>query len=335
MPVAIFDGHNDLLTRADHGSFSRGRPDGHLDLPAMRAGGLRGGIFAVCVPSEGSGIGDQLAPPVSREFAAAYCTVAAGRLHALERDGALRIARRIEDLDAALTDDGPPAAVLHLEGAEAIDPELESLELWHAAGLRSLGPVWSRANAFATGAPIPGPRAPDNGPGLTGAGARLVRACAHLGIAVDLSHINETGFWDVARLQAGPLVVSHAGVYALSPTARNLTDAQLDEVGASGGLIGIVFGPRFLRADCQPDPDTSLSLIAAHARHVADRIGVAHVALGSDFDGTTIPAALGGAAGLPALLDELEAAGFSSAEIGMIAAQNWRRVLAAWWQPGA
>ena len=183
-----------------------------------------------------------------------------------ERDGALRIARSVTDLDAAREDDAsPPVAVLHLEGVEAIDPALEALELWYAAGLRSLGPVWSRANAFASGVPFRFPSSPDTGPGLTDAGRALVLRCAELGILLDLSHINEAGFSDVAGLDAGPLVASHSGVHALCPTSRNLTDAQLDAIAASGGLVGIVFAVTFLRPDFANDPDTPLALIVEHA----------------------------------------------------------------------
>ena len=89
------------------------------------------------------------------------------------------------------------------------------------------------------------------------------------------------------------MVARHSGVHALCPTSRNLLDSQLDAIGSSGGLVGIVFAVPFLRADFADDPDTPLSLIAEHARYVADRIGVAHVALGSDYDGATIPAPLG------------------------------------------
>src|SRR5947208_1279603 len=82
---------------------------------------------------------------------------------------------------------------------------------------------------------------PDTGPGLTPAGVELVRACAELGVLVDVSHLNEKGFWDLARLELGPIVASHSGVHALSAASRNLTDAQLDAIGESGGLVGIVF----------------------------------------------------------------------------------------------
>jgi len=223
-------------------------------------------------------------------------------------------------------------AVLHLEGAEAIDPDLEALELWHAAGLRSLGLVWSRPNAFASGVPFRFPSSPDTGPGLTDAGRALVRRCAELGILVDLSHLNEAGFWDVAALGAGPLVASHSGAHALCAASRNLTDAQLDAIVASGGLIGIVFACSFLRPDFADDEDTPLELVVAHVRHVRDRIGAAHVAFGSDFNGATVPAPLGDVAGMPRLVAALRADGFTQEELEAIAWGNWRRVLGAWWQ---
>jgi membrane dipeptidase len=338
----VFDGHNDALTSDDHALLATGRPDGHLDLPRMRDGGVRGAIFAVFTPSEveerqpvqrDDGVLEfELAAEVPHRDAAAFASSAAGRLVALERDGQVRIARGVADLDAAAEDDGPPAAVLHLEGAEAIDPELESLELWYAGGLRSLGPVWSRPNRFAHGVPFLSPSSPDTGPGLTHAGAELVKRCAELGILVDLSHLNEAGFWDVAALDVGPLVASHSAAHQLCPTSRNLTDRQLDAVASTGGLVGIVFACPFLRADFADDPDTPLELIARHAAYVADRIGIEHVGLGSDFDGATIPASLGDVAGVPRVLDALAAEGFNDDEVARVAWGNWRRVLGTWWK---
>jgi membrane dipeptidase len=341
-PIPIFDGHNDALTAPGHAELESGRAGRHLDLPRMRAGGMRGGIFAVFTdsrevfedpqPGPGGVLARPLSPRVGQARAAATSTSAAGRLFALERRGAVRIARSVADLDAANVDDGPPVAVLHFEGAEAIDTRLESLETWYAAGLRSIGPVWSRSNAFAHGVPFVFPSSPDTGPGLTRAGVELVKRCAEFGIAIDLSHMNEAGFWDVARLDAGPLIVSHAGVHAISPGSRNLLDAQIDAVAASGGVIGIVFACFFLRPDFANDPDTPLELIVEHVRYIADRVGVQHVAFGSDFDGATIPAPLGDVTGYPRLLEALAAAGFDRAELRAIAWDNWRRVLDAWWR---
>ena len=341
---AVFDGHNDALTSDDHAQIADGRSGGHLDLPRMRAGGVRGAIFSVFtrsaggarehpVPRDDGVLEFEPAPPVEHAVAAADATAVAGRLLALERAGHVRLARSGADLDRARDDEaGPPAAVLHLEGAEAIDPGLEALELWYEAGLRSVGPVWSRPNAFAHGVPFISPSTPDTGPGLTDAGRALVRRCAELGIMIDVSHLNEAGFWDVARLDVGPIVATHSAVHSLCPTSRNLLDSQLDAIGGSGGLAGIVFACPFLRADFADDPDTPMSLIAQHARYVADRIGVAHVALGSDYDGATIPAQLGDVAGTPKLLDALAAAGFDESECRQVAWDNWRRVLGAWWR---
>jgi membrane dipeptidase len=345
--VPVFDGHNDALTHDEAADLTQRLEHGDLDLPRMREGGMRGGIFALFSPSpEGEakvggftadaaaasgGYAKPLAAPVPHEVAAAEALAAAGRLFALERVGEVTVARSIADVDRALEEGAPPVAVLGMEGAEAIDPALEGLPAWHALGLRCLGPVWSRANAFATGVQFVFPSTPDIGPGLTDAGVALVKACAELGILVDLSHMNERGFWDVAGLELGPLVASHAGAHAVAAASRNLTDRQLDAIADSDGLVGVVFATVFTRPDFASDPDTPLSTIAAHARYVADRIGVEHVALGSDFDGATVPAALGDVAGLPRLLDALRATGFSEAELERIAWSNWRRVLDAWW----
>lgn len=341
--IPIFDGHNDALTHEYRELLVTGGGDGHLDLPRMRQAGVRGGIFAVFVdsrvkhdgftPEPGVPYVHPLPPRVQHGRAAGVAATTAGRLLTLERQGAVRVARSIGDIDAAAEDDGPPAVVLHFEGAEAIDRGLASLETWYAAGLRSLGPVWSRPNAFGHGVPFAFPSSPDTGPGLTRAGQALVRRCAELGIAIDLSHLNEAGFWDAARLDAGPLIVSHAGVHALSACSRNLTDAQIDAVAGSGGLIGIVFACYFLRADFANEPETTpLGQIVEHVRYVADRVGVEHVAFGSDFDGATIPSELGDVAGYPKLLDALRDAGFAEHEIRAIAWDNWRRVLDAWWR---
>jgi membrane dipeptidase len=342
--LPVFDGHNDALTDPDHALLASGRDDGHLDLPRMELGGMRGGIFSVFTDSAQASwepvardddvVEFPYAAAVGHEAAAAHASEVAGRLLALERQGALRVARTIGDVDRAFKGDGPPVAVLHLEGAEAIDPGLEALDLWYAAGLRSLGPVWSRANDFGHGVPFISPSSPDVGPGLSRAGRELVMRCAELGILVDLSHLNEAGFWDVERLSVGTLVASHSAAHALCPSSRNLTDRQLDAIGASGGLVGIIFSCPFLRRDFAVDESTPLELIAQHARYVADRIGVEHVGLGSDFDGTVIPRAIGDVAGLPRVLDALAAAGFSEEEVRAIAWENWRRTLAGWWEAG-
>jgi membrane dipeptidase len=332
--VQVFDGHNDALSlrvaAADVAAFLSGDGEGHLDLPRAAQGGMTGGCFAVytCAPDEGDYDSGAYFAPVDQQRALPEALAQAAFLLRLERasGGALRIARSAADLDA-----GGFAAVLHLEGAEPIGPRLDELEVLYAAGMRSLGLVWSRRNAFATGVPFAFPGSPDQGPGLTDAGRALVRACGELGVLVDVSHLNERGFWDVAELSDRPLVASHSGAHVLCASPRNLTDAQLRAVGERRGIVGINFHVGFLRADGADEPDTSLALIVEHAAHVAQVAGPECVGLGSDFDGATMPAALGDVTGLPALFEALRGAGFSDAELEGIAWRNWRRVLEASW----
>ena len=155
--------------------------------------------------------------------------------------------------------------------------------------------------------------------------------CNELGILVDLSHLNAQGFWDVAKISAAPLVATHSNVHALSPTPRNLTDAQLDVIALSGGVVGLNYAVGFLRPDGRPNPETSLTAIADHARYIADLIGVRHLALGSDFDGAMMPEDLSDVTRLPFLLDALRDVGFSEEEVAAIAYRNWVRVLAETW----
>jgi membrane dipeptidase len=339
----VIDGHNDVLSHLHE----EGAPDDAIlaedaaavTVPRARAGGFVAGMFAVLPPAgdwdvqrTAGGYEIPYAPAVPWEESARSVAALGARLFRLldAADGQVRLVRDADDLDACLAGEAL-GVVFHMEGAEAIDTDLDALAVWHAAGLRSLGLVWSRPNAFAHGVPFRFPATPDTGPGLTGAGERLVRRCAELGIAVDLSHLNAAGFWDVARIDAGPLIASHSGVYELCTYTRNLTDDQLDAIARSGGLVGINFDVGSLRADGGDDADTPLSRIADHARYVAERCGVEHVALGSDFDGATMPADVPDASAYQGVLAALEAAGFADHEVDQIAWGNWRRVLAAAW----
>lgn len=332
----IFDGHHDSLTRPGHEDLAGGKQGGHLDLPRAAQAGLVASFWAIWCEGEGTvlepevlpggGYDEPLAPELGHDSAAAQAGVAAGRLLGLERKGALRVVRGTDDIARSL-DDGIHAAIMHLEGAEPIDPELESLDFWYSAGLRSIGPVWSRSNAFADGVRFVFPSGPDTGGGLTEAGRNLVAGCNRLGILVDVSHLTEKGFFDVVETTDSPVVATHCGAHAIAPASRNLTDDQLGEIGRSNGIVGIPYIVDFIRDDGRMDSDTPLSTVVAHVRHVADLIGVEHVGLGSDFDGGSIPDELGDVTGLPRLLDELATAGFDPDEVEAIAWGNWNRVI--------
>jgi len=249
-----------------------------------------------------------------------------------ESNGEVEIVRDVSQLRRCL-DSGTVAAILHLEGAEPIDPELNALEVLFRAGLRSLGLVWSRPNAFGEGVPFRFPSSPDTGPGLTAAGKELVQACNRMGIMLDLSHLNERGFWDVAGISTAPLVATHSNAHALTATPRNLLDTQLDAIRDSGGLVGVNFAVQFSREDGRREANTPIGDLVRHFAYLCDRMGPDHVAFGSDFDGATIPDELRDAAGLPRLVESLRRAGFDDATLRKLAQENWLRVLGQTWRP--
>ena len=310
-------------------------------------GGFAGGMFAIFVPSPknqvtsarqctrpclGTAPGAPMPPPLDLATAQAAVSSMASILFRIEREanGRVRICRTVEDIRHCM-EAGALAAVLHIEGAEAIDPEFETLDVLHQAGLRSLGPVWSRPNAFGHGVPFRCPSSPDTGPGLTDLGKELIRACNRLKILIDLSHLNERGFWDVAELSDAPLVATHSNAHAFSPHSRNLTDEQLKAIRETGGMVGVNFAVSFLRADGRQDSDTPVELIVDHVEHMIKQVGEDGVGFGSDFDGAMIPKGLGNAAGLPALVEVMRARGYGEPLIEKLCFRNWLRVLERTW----
>jgi membrane dipeptidase len=205
------------------------------------------------------------------------------------------------------------------------------LEETYERGLRSLGLVWSRPNAYAHGVPFKFPSSPDTGPGLTEAGKSLVRECNRLGVLVDLSHLNERGFWDVARTTEAPLVATHSNAHALCPASRNLTDEQLDAIRDSDGMVGVNFAVAFLREDGGESEDTPLETVIRHVDYLVERVGIDRVGFGSDFDGAKVPKDIGDVSGLPNLLTALHDAGYNEVELRKLAHENWIRVLRATW----
>ena len=346
--VPVFDGHNDVLLRLWKDAapdaeqrFLDGLEGGHLDLLRCRAGGMAGGFFAMFVPSRGqdlSGVvqlagGEAPMPPTPDLADAQAATVAmTSILLRIERlsAGGVRICRTVADIRAAMAD-GALATILHIEGAEAIDPDFRMLDVLEAAGLRSIGPVWSRPNIFGHGVPFRYPSSPDTGPGLTELGKELVRQCNRRRMVVDLSHINEKGFWDVARLSTAPLVATHSNVHAECAASRNLTRLQLDAIRASRGVVGLNFATSFLRADGKASADTPFDDLLRHLDAMLDALGEDGVAIGSDFDGALIPKAIGDAAGLPRLVDAMRAHGYGDALVRKIAHENWLALLERTW----
>lgn len=320
--------------------FLTGR-DGAIDVPSAQAGGFAGGFFAVFVPSPmdfdfmmaemaKDSYDMPLPDPIDWEDALAVVVSQAAILFALEARGALVVCRTVADLRAALAA-GQMAAIFHIEGAEAIDADLNTLDVLYQAGLRSLGPVWSRKTIFGHGVPFRYPSGPDIGPGLTDHGLRLVQRCNDLGIMVDLSHLNEAGFWDVARHSTAPLVATHSNAHAVCPHARNLTDDQLRAIAESDGMVGLNFAVAFLRDDGKKVPGVPLEQMVRHLDHLIAVVGEDRVGFGSDYDGAVVPNDLTTCAGLPKLRAVLRAHGYDDALMQKLCQENWLRVLEKTW----
>jgi membrane dipeptidase len=343
MTIPFFDGHNDTLLKLlevpaaeKERPFIDGMAGAHIDGPKAKAAGMAGGFFAMFPPPLKGGLGTTIAsagtpagslPP---ELALADAQVStfemASILLRLERMGAVAVCRTAAEVRGAIAE-GRLATVFHIEGAEAIDTEFRSLDVLYAAGLRSIGLVWSRQNTFGTGVPFRHNADPDIGPGLSEAGKELVRLCDRMGIMVDLSHLNAAGFRDVAALSSKPLVATHSNVHAISPHARNLTDWQLAAIRESGGMVGLNFATGFLRPDGQMRADTPIELMVRHVDALIEALGEDGVGLGSDFDGAMIPAEIGDVTGVPKLFEALLAKGYGEELVGKIALGNWLRMI--------
>lgn len=359
--IPVFDGHNDTLLDLPRGggrSFFERSDDGHLDLPRAREGGLGGGFFAVFIrdpevmddvppqtPDDGEDPAvtlsatasrysdpDKLPPPMSLEYAQLEALRTVARLFRLEVEsaGAAKVVRTARELRQCL-EDGTFAMELHFEGAEAIDPELDALEVYYQAGLRSLGITWSRPNRFAHGVPFQFPASPDTGPGLTDLGKELIRACNQLGIMIDLSHLNEAGFWDIAAISDAPLVATHSNAHAICASTRNLTDRQLDAIRDSEGLVGLNYNCGFLHPEGNNSPALELGVMVDHLDYLIARLGDDKVGLGSDFDGATMPEGIRDASLQQNLIEAMRARGYDDATIRKIAYENWLRVLEKTW----
>ena len=343
----IFDGHNDVLSELrDSGGIRKceaflGETEFHIDLVKAAEGSFGGGFFAMWVASPENGVDFQsmmmqpqydvpLPEPVAQSEALGVVLEQAAILLRLQTLDAVSICTTAAELRACMGS-GRLAAILHLEGCEAIDKDFHTLDVLHAAGLRSLGPVWSRSTIFGEGVPFRYPSSPDTGTGLTELGEELVRRCNHMGIMLDLSHLNAAGFHDVARLSTAPLVATHSNAHSLCKHARNLTDAQLEIIRASSGLVGLNFATAFLREDGRMLADVPVERMLRHTDYLIESLGEDGVGLGSDFDGAMVPDAISSCAGLPVLVEAMRNHEYGDELINKLCHGNWLNVLERTW----
>ena len=284
---------------------------GHVDLPRLRAGNMAGLFFGIWTFPK---------PEVG-------CLAEAHRqidvLERAEKAGAFRLCRSAEDILAA-RQAGQFAALCGIEGGHCLERGarnhvvVERLLSLGRRGVRYLGLLHFSRNAL--GFPAMG-WGQDPSQGLTTLGCEIVDACREFGILVDLAHINRKGFFDVVARKPGPLLVSHTGVAGVTPHWRNIDDEQVQAVADSGGVIGVIFAPRFLGQG-------GLDGVVAHLLHLLKIAGDDAVALGSDWDGFVRPTrGLASPAELPNLTEALLRAGLNPSTVHKILGDNVLRLL--------
>ncbi len=296
-----------------------------VSLPALREAGVRvafGTIFTQPPTQQFHMIGPAYHAP---EEANAQGWAQLRYYHALAAAGEIGLVIDRASLARALDGDSPlPGIVPLIENADPIrDPgELES---WVAAGLRVVGPAWTRTR-YCGGTHAPGP--------LTPLGRNLLREMDRLGLALDVSHLADESSAEALRLFRGPVIASHANCRALVPTDRHLTDDMIRAIVERDGVIGVVLYNRFLDAAWTPTHGKSLRLesLLRQIEHICAIAGDArHVGIGSDLDGgfgaESIPAELDSIADLPRIGDALRAAGWPDESIAGVLGENWARWL--------
>lgn len=282
---------------------------GHVDLPRMREGGMGAQFFGlVSLPLADRARG--MARAVHEQIDALEAQIA-------HRPRAFRLARTAADVESC-TQDGAIAALLGIEGAHALEGDLDNVAVFARRGVRYLGLLHFSANE--AGRPAYG-RGRDDGAGLSRWGMSLVERCEAEGVIVDLAHVNRRGFLDACQIARKPPIVSHTGVLGAFEHWRNIDDDQLRAVADKGGVIGVIFCPRYVGGD-------GLEPVVKHMLHIVDVVGEDAAALGSDWDGFIVPTApLRDPRGLPLLTSALLAAGLSRRAVGKILRGNALRVL--------
>lgn len=206
------------------------------------------------------------------ELSLRYALLQIAALHAelAEGDGEFQLVKNGADLERALQSEAI-GVILAFEGGEPFGRDVELVSVFHDLGLRMVGLTWNWANLLAQG------NAEDTGAGLSKVGRNLVREFARYRIMLDVSHLSEKSFWDALESADGPVLASHSNAMALCDHPRNLTDDQIKALAARGGVVGLNITPIFV------GEGDLLDGLAGHAEHIANLVGVQHVALGPDF----------------------------------------------------
>lgn len=308
----VIDGHCDSIgDQLENDRWLGDRSDkGHIDLPRLREGGIDAQFFACYVPT-----------PFQRHGAFTHAMDRLDQLLLLEErlPDQFTLVRRADDLARAKAT-GKIAGIAGLEGAEALDASIGALRQFYRLGVRNLGLAWNYRNAACDGVA----ESRTNG-GLTEFGVKVVEECNRLGMLLDVSHLSPAGVADVLAVSRQPIIASHSNAYALCDHPRNLTNAQMEEIAAGGGVIGVTFVNAFLNRE-NPEA-TTVDDVVAHIEYMLGVVGPDHISIGSDFDGCTTPTDLGDATTYPLITQKLVERGHDPKVIRNILGENLLRVI--------
>ena len=224
---------------------------------------------------------------------------------------------------------GRVSALMTVEEGGVCKGSVKHLEELYDQGVRMMTLTWNIENELASPNHFTAEHyfdymQGDEG-GLKPLGFEFVQRMQELGMLVDVSHLSDAGFWNVAGAVKGPFVASHSNARALCGCSRNLTDDMIRTLAEHGGVVGLNFGPEFLHPQ-KVGPRQTVERIAAHARHIINVGGIGCVGLGSDFDGIDGHMEIGRADQMPMLAEGLERLGFTLDEVEHIFYKNVLRV---------
>ena len=221
---------------------------------------------------------------------------------------------------------GLSSAILTVEDGRMVDGKMENLKMLYEQGVRAIALTWNFSNCFGY------PNSEDKSimqKGLTDFGKDALAEMNQRGILIDVSHLSDGGFYNVAehaRDVGKPFVASHSNCRVLSPATRNLTDEMIRILADCGGVAGLNFEPTFLNED-RSDTLSRVERMCDHILHLIDKGGVECVGIGTDFDGIGGQFEICDCTGMPRLFDALHARGLSWDVIEKIAYENVARVI--------
>lgn len=266
----IIDGHFDLLMDVSIQRERGRRKVIETDyLPRFQAGGVNIIIAAIFIDS--SFISQMALQKALNQVAALYEEVQ-------ESPDKLMICRDSKDMILAQKS-GKIGFLLSLEGVEPIGTDLSLLTVFYELGVRNVGLVWSRRNAVGDGSHFSPVREGTKG-GITSFGVTLIETAEKLDMTIDVTHLNDEGFWDVMEISKKPVIASHSNSRVLANNMRNLTDDQMKAIASKGGVIGVNAVSIIVATE---DENSNLEQFINHIDYIVQLVGIDHIGIGLDL----------------------------------------------------